>query len=134
MTTKHQMVSWFAGDDWQINATLLDENGTPFDLSGNPPIKWALMNASFQRALDETDVDISVTDAAAGKCAIIIPAAKSATLAAGRYTDVIRIVFGGMTATLSYGFIYVSADPWQADRVPVTSTVERKYQKPKLVA
>ena len=32
MTTTHETVNWTAGDDWQINATLLDETGTPFNL------------------------------------------------------------------------------------------------------
>jgi hypothetical protein len=70
------------------------------------------MTSGFQRALDQTDVGISVTDPLAGKCAIQIPAAKTAPLVTGRYSDVIRIVTGGITSTLSYGLIYVAANPW----------------------
>ena len=113
MTTTHEIVSWTAGDDWQIKATLLDENGNPFDLSGTPQIKWALMDSAFHRVIDEDNVNIAVTDAAAGQCSITIPAVISSPLA-GRYTDVIRIVFGGVTSTLSYGSISVAADPWAA--------------------
>ncbi len=119
MTTIHSQISWIAGDDWQINATLLDETGAPFDLSGGiEGIKWALMDAAFRRALDEGDVLISITDPLAGQCSIHIPAAVSSPLTAGRYTDVIRIVYGGVTSTLSYGQIYVSADPWLAVETP----------------
>jgi len=124
MTTTHTPLSWTAGDDWQINATLLDENNNPFDLTGSPEIKWALMDGSFQRVLDEHDVSISVTEALTGKCQINIAAATSSPLA-GRYTDVIRIVIGGITSTLSYGTISVAADPWAAPKV---MAVERDYK------
>jgi hypothetical protein len=118
MTTTHASLNWTAGDDWQIDATLLDENGNPFDLSGSPEIKWALMNAAFQRVLDEGDVNIAVTDPA-GKCSIHIPATVTSPLAGGRYSDVIRLAFGGITSTLSYGLIYVAPDPWAVAKVGV---------------
>ena len=123
MTTSHSNVNWFGGDDWQINATLLDENGSPFDLTQTHTIEWALMNANYQRVLDETNVTISVVDAAAGRISILVPAAKTSPLAAGHYNDTIRIVFGGFTSTLSYGPISVSADPWAAP-VPAAAAAE----------
>jgi hypothetical protein len=112
MSTPHLDQYWTAGDDWQINATLLDETGTPFDLSDAPEILWALVNASGARVLDEADVIITVTDAVAGQCEIEIPASVTSPLPGGRYSDVIRIVIGGVTSTLSYGDICVTADPW----------------------
>jgi len=117
MTTTHDTVNWTAGDDWQIDATLYDENDQPFDLGGAPVIKWALMDNANRRALDEGDVIITITDAAAGKCMISIPAEKTKMLAGGRYNDVIRIIYGGIASTLSYGLIYVVADPWQLAEV-----------------
>jgi hypothetical protein len=122
MTTTHAQQSWTAGDDWQINATLLDENGAPYNLSGisgTPEIKWALMNRDYKRVLDVADVSIVIVDAAAGKCSINVPAAKTSPLAAGRYTDVIRIVTGGITSTLCYGPLSVMADPWAAQAAVV---------------
>jgi len=129
MTTTHAMISWTAGDDWQIDATLLDEAGSPFDLSGAPEILWALMDAGFNRVLDEDDVSITVTGAAEGKCSINVPAAKTSPLPGGRYTDVIRIVIGGITSTLSYGPISVAPDPWLAP-----DAVAAQRGKPRLVA
>jgi len=111
MITNHESLYWTAGDDWQIDATLLDENGDPFNLNG-ATIKWALMNSAFQKVLDESDVTISVIDPLEGTCSILIPAAETSALAAGRYADVIRIVIGGITSTLSYGLIFVAPDPW----------------------
>ena len=32
----HPDFYWTAGDDWQISATLLDNTGLQFDLSGTP--------------------------------------------------------------------------------------------------
>jgi hypothetical protein len=112
MSTPHFDIYWTAGDDWQIDATLLDETGAPFDLSGTPDIKWALVDAAGSRALDETDATITVTDMAAGICRIEIPATATSPLVGGNYNDVIRIVIDGVTSTLSYGHIHVTADPW----------------------
>jgi len=114
MSTPHFDIYWTAGDDWQIDATLLDETGAPFDLSGTPEILWALVDAAGSRALDETDAIITVTDLLAGTCRIEIPATATSPLPGGHYNDVIRIVIDGVTSTLSYGHIHVTADPWGA--------------------
>jgi hypothetical protein len=113
MSTHPPINGWTAGDDWEITATLLDETGAPYDLT-SAQIKWALMDANYRRVIDEDDVNIFVIDAAAGKCAIMIPAVKTAGLRAGRYTDVLRIVSGGITSTLSYGTISTLPNPWAA--------------------
>ena len=138
MTSTHAQQFWTAGDDWQIDATLLDANGNPFDLNSTI-IKWALMDASFRRALDETDVNIAIRDAAEGQCSIMVPAEKTSPLLGARYSDYIRVISGGITSTLSNGLIYVAADPWFADRVDATamttlSVYQRTYTKPRLVA
>lgn len=114
MTAIHPDIAWTAGDDWQINATLLDENGNPFILSGATAILWALLNSDLHRELSESDVVVTITDAAQGKCSINVPGLKTASLRVGIYRDVIRIVSGGITSTLSVGNIHVSADPWTA--------------------
>ena len=122
MSTTHPSVYWFGGDDWQVNATLLDENGNPFNLTEpGTRIQYALMNSFDQRALDETDVTISVVDAAAGQITISVPAAKTSPLPGGKYNDTIRIMFGGYTSTLSYGPVSVTADPWLA---PIPAVAE----------
>ena len=128
MTTTHTTLQWTAGDDWQINATLQDENGAPYDLSGGHTIKWALMNPAFQRVLDEADASISVTDAVAGKITIRLASAQTSPLD-GRYTDVIRIVHGGITSTLSYGQIQVAADPWAHPKVAVVTVTYKPLRR-----
>jgi hypothetical protein len=127
VTTTHEHVQWTAGDDWQINATLVDENDVPFDLT-SAEIKWALMDAAFKRALDESDANIVLTDALEGQCSIHIPSAKTSPLAEGRYNDVIRIVSGGVASTLAYGPIYVHADPWIAEKIVYATVVARQYK------
>ena len=110
MTTTHAAVRWVAGDDWQINATLLDETGAPFDLTA-ANILW-ILTGTFGAVLESSDVTISVIDATSGQCQINIAAAKTSPLVGGNYTDSIRIVVGGITSTLVFGGIYVIADPW----------------------
>jgi hypothetical protein len=112
MTTTHKPLTWFAGDDWEIRATLVDEAGQPYDLSGTHVIKWALVDSSHVKVLDETAATVTVTDGPAGKCTILIPADKTTGLLAGHYQDAIRIVIGGITSTLSTGPMFVAADPW----------------------
>lgn len=116
MAKTHAAVTWYAGDDWEIRATLLDANGNPFDLNRPTVVLWCLLNSQGQRVLDEDDVTISITDLTAGICAISVPAAKTASLGTAPYTDVLRIVssFHGMTSTVAAGPIYVDADPWTA--------------------
>jgi hypothetical protein len=112
MTTTHKMITWTAGDDWEIDATLLHEDGTPYDLTGPHTVKWALLSATGARVLDETDVNITTVNALAGTIAIKISAGLSSPLA-GVYTDTIRIVYAGITSTLSHGSINVRPDPWR---------------------
>lgn len=112
MTTIHAPVPFVAGDDWEIRATLIDENGAPYDLSSSPEIRWALVNCAQMLMLDEDDCVITVTDALAGKCVIRVPAEKTSPLPGGQYEDAIRIVIGGIVSTLARGPIYLEADPW----------------------
>ena len=126
MTTSHEAMDWFAGDDWQINATLLDVNGEPFDLSIPHQLKWALLNNRGQLVLDEDDATITVTEGLAGKCTITVAALKTAPLPTGHYSDAIRIVQGGIVSTLTQGMIYVTADPWTAAVMTAVQPVLRR--------
>ena len=112
MTTRHKLISWTAGDDWEIDAILLHADGTPYDLTGPHTIKWALQTAAGARVLDETDVDITTIDALSGSIAIKIAATLSSPLA-GVYTDTLRIVISGVTSTVLCGRINIVVDPWR---------------------
>jgi hypothetical protein len=118
MTTSHAPFSFIGGDDWEIQATLQDENGNPYDLT-NAQILWTLINSSGARVLDVPDISISLTDAVGGTCSIMVAAAKTTTIPGGRYNDVLRIVTGGITSTLSAGPVQVVTDPWMV--APVRS-------------
>ena len=134
MTTTHNPVAWFAGDDWQINATLLDDKGNPYNLAQPNEIKWCLTNAVLQYVLDNEDVTISIIDAAAGQCVILVPSAKTSPLAGGKYSDAIRIIIGGITSTLSVGDIYVIADPWAELTNAATAAVKPPQRRLQLIA
>jgi hypothetical protein len=110
--TEHEVINWVAGDDWEVQATLINETGQPYDLNG-ADIKYAILNAAYQRIVDTDDVDISVLNAAAGQCSIIIPAEVTKTLGGGKYNDVIRIVSGGIVSTLAFGPVWISSDPFR---------------------
>ena len=44
-TTGHRDRNFVAGDDWDINGTLLDQDSNPLDLT-NAFIAWALLDSS----------------------------------------------------------------------------------------
>jgi hypothetical protein len=111
MTTAHTIFQFIGGDDWEISATLLDENDNPYNLTG-ATIKWTLIDNAGHRVIDDPDVAISIINAAAGTCLIMVAATKTTTILAGRYSDALRIVKGGVASTLSYGPVQVITDPW----------------------
>jgi hypothetical protein len=111
MTTAHSLFQFIGGDDWEISATLLDENGNPYNLTG-ATIKWTLVDNAGHRVLADGDVAISITNAAAGTCLIMVASAKTTMILNGRYSDALRIIKGGVTSTLSLGPVQVITDPW----------------------
>ena len=119
----HPGLEFVAGDDWKISATLLDETGAPYDLTA-ATVKWALLGtgSSLHHILGDGDYTLSIVDAAAGTCSIVVLAAKTTTIAGGQYKDALRIISDGVTSTLSMGAVYVTADPW-VTTYPVTLKV-----------
>ena len=71
------------------------------------------MDRNSNRVINGADISITVTDAPAGKCAILVPSDATTELATGTYTDRLRITVGGVTSTLSTGTINVTADAFK---------------------
>jgi hypothetical protein len=113
MTTQHTLVDMFAGDDWELRCTLLDEDGNPYNLAPMPNIQWALVDRNYKSVINGTDTIISVTDAALGQCSIFIPSEATTTLSTGIYTDILRITISGVTSTLASGSIHVTQDAFK---------------------
>lgn len=96
-TTGHRDRTFVAGDDWDINGTLLDQDGNPLDLT-NAFIAWALLDSSG--IVVETNAIITaVNPPSAGMISIKLGAATTAAIAPGRYTDALRITRVGRTST-----------------------------------
>jgi len=121
----HPIENMFAGDDWQINATLLDQNGAPYDLSGSPTIMWTLMDTQGARVIETSEVTITVTNSAQGQCSITVPHTVTTRLPNGMFIDVLRLVISNVVSTLCVGQILVYADPWS---VALMSTSEQFKQ------
>lgn|SRR5262245_47816678 len=113
MTTRHAQTNFYAGDDWQIDATLLDETGAPFDLTG-ATISWVLMNVhTHAQLVSPLDAVITVVDALAGTCTITVPRDKTSPVPTGLHEDALRIIdASGIASTLSTGPVHVQADPF----------------------
>jgi len=113
----HALENMFAGDDWVIKATLLDESGNPYDLSGSPTIQWTLMDAQGERVIESNEVTYTITNSAQGKCTVVVPHTVTTRLAGDMYTDVLRLTISNVVSTLSVGQILVYTDPWAAAAV-----------------
>jgi hypothetical protein len=132
MTTYHSSFSFVAGDDWEIKAQLVDDQGAPYNLSGGQQIKWTLLDPKYKRVIDTPDVGISIVDAVQGKISILIPATKTTALASELYTDALRLIAGGIASTLMYGPIYVMADPWAVVQSMLNAQAPLARRKPNL--
>jgi hypothetical protein len=121
--SRHDTVGAVAGDDWEIRATLLKADGTPFDLSGDPSILWTLTDSTGRRVIEADEVSVSITDAAQGKCSVLVPATVTTRLVTARYCDALRLVMGGITSTLLTGDWNVLGDPFGAQALQATTRV-----------
>jgi len=107
----HAMVPLVGGDDWQLNATMLDPDGNPLDISA-ATVKWTIVNKAGQPVLGPGDFTINL-GAETGTCSVSIPSTTTTRLS-GQYTDHWRVVLNGITQTLLCGPISVAADPFAA--------------------
>jgi hypothetical protein len=117
------LVDLFAGDDWQLNFTLLNADGTPFDLTGGPQLLWTLLNRLNHRLIESNEVTYSITNATAGQFSVLVPAMITTRLAAAICEHVLRVISGGVAATPFAGQINVHVDPWAAAPAPSQSNV-----------
>jgi hypothetical protein len=115
--SKHQAVSLFGGDDWEIYVTMLDDNGNPYNLT-SAQIIWVLNDNQYQ-VISSSEVSVSTgTDPTKGQATILVPASVTEKLISNKYTDNLRIVSGGITSTLLTGTIIVTADPFVLPKPP----------------
>lgn len=103
-----------AGDDWALHFTVLNPDGSPFDLSGAPTILWTLLDKNSQHAVQPGEYTTAIINAAQGECSITVHAAVTTRLSGNLnfYTHALRIVSGGITATPFTGQMYIISDPW----------------------
>lgn len=123
MTTKHPLIEFVAGDDWEIVATLLDENGNPYDLTQSPTIEWCLLDEKQRRVIDDEAI-ITITDAENGKCSVLIPHSVTTTIGGGLYTDALRLTIAGSVGTLLVGMVNVIGDPWAIQTREVVTSID----------
>ena len=96
-TTGHRDRNFVAGDDWDINGTLLGQDGNPLDLT-NTFIAWALLDSSGS-AVETNAIVTAVNPPSTGMINIKLSAATTAAIAPGCYTDALRITRVGRTST-----------------------------------
>lgn len=111
MATTGQNFAMWAGDDIELDAAILDDNGAPLNLTG-ATLRWGLAAlATPGLALVRKDSiagGIAITNAAGGLATVAIGGADTETLN-GRYLHQLQVTDGsGETATLAVGLVTIN--------------------------
>jgi hypothetical protein len=111
--THHDDLEVVAGDDWVIDGSLLNEDGSVTDLSTASAVYWTLLGPDGYPILSADQATVAIVDpASSGTVRISVSKTVTTGLDPGRYTDAIRVVGVSLTATFWIGQILVDADPW----------------------
>jgi hypothetical protein len=103
-----------AGDDWELHFTVLNPDGTPFNLTGGPTILWTAIDKNGASAIESNEVNTAVSDAPNGKVAVHVASEVTTRLLTNFYGHALRIIQDGITATPFTGQLNVLADPYAA--------------------
>ena len=121
----HADVTFIAGDDWTIQGTLQDATGAPYNLNG-VTVMWTMVNQHNQQAIAPADITITIVNALQGTITITVDNAKTSPVAAGRYTDALRINDRGQVTTMWTGNIAVGEDPFRQSLAPAPAVAMGK--------
>jgi hypothetical protein len=111
--THHDDLEVVAGDDWVIDGTLINEDGSATDLSNAQAVYWVLLGPDGYPILSSDQAVVAIVDPpSSGAVRITVAKLVTTGLDPGRYTDAIRVVGIALTATFWIGQILVDADPW----------------------
>jgi hypothetical protein len=107
----HDDLEFVAGDDWTIDGLLLDVDGSSLDVT-NASFQWTLIDPTGMSVADLGNGSaIIVVSAINGQVQVVVPAALTETLLAGRYHDALRVTIDS-TSTFWLGTILVDGDPF----------------------
>ena len=116
MASHHDDLEVTAGDDWVIAGTLLNADGSAFNLSDSW-VYWMLVSPDGEEVAELAE-NISVTTkspASDGLIEISAPSTFTQGLAPGRYLDAVKVITGGtFTETFWTGVIEVKANLFSA--------------------
>jgi hypothetical protein len=111
--THHVDLEVVAGDDWVIDGTLLNADGSTTDLSTANAVYWTLLGPDGYPILSTNQATVAIVDPpSSGTVRISVSSSVTSGLDPGRYTDAIRVVGASLTAMFWIGQILVDADPW----------------------
>ncbi|HTK34538.1 MAG TPA: hypothetical protein VL358_04520 [Caulobacteraceae bacterium] len=100
-------LSFFLGEDWQIELTCRDADGGALDLTG-AQVKWRLADPRTLR-LDLVNGDgvVLADDPTTGVATIVVTAAMQGELPAGLYSHEAQVVLAdGTVSDQAYGTLY----------------------------
>jgi hypothetical protein len=128
--TRHDLIEYVAGDDWEILATLLDEDGQPYNFTlATSVVTWRLVDVNGVAVIGD-EAQITYVDPVNGVVSVHIPAAATSPVTSGIYSDALRLAMGGEVGTLLAGPVNVIGNPWLKAE---GQQAVLEYQRPRLV-
>jgi hypothetical protein len=128
---RNQRLELVAGDDWQLDAVLLDASNNPLDLT-SATLSWTLIDSYGWSA---PAVHTIALGAAPGECTVKVAAANSSPIKGGGYMAYWRVTIAGITQTPLAWPLGIHADPFTAEPEPAGERepiLERRSFRPPL--
>jgi len=92
---RNQRLELVAGDDWQLDAVLLDASGNLLNLTG-ATLTWTLIDSFGWTAPATHTITLGANP---GECTVKVAAANSSPIKGGGYMAYWRVTSGGITQT-----------------------------------
>ena len=117
MLVHHDDIELVAGDAWAIDGQLLDEDGTPLNLTSGVDLGWTLRGPDGRTVagLIANGATLDKINPTGGGVVVNVPGTLTRDLPPGRYTDTIRVWTGGNPAQMWQGHILVACDQFASD-------------------
>ena len=111
---RNQRLELVAGDDWQLDAVLLDASGNPLNLTG-ATLTWTLIDSFGWTAPATHTITLGANP---GECIVKVAAANSSPIKGGGYMAYWRVTISGLVQTPLVWPLGIHADPFIAQPEP----------------
>jgi hypothetical protein len=122
---RNQRLELVAGDDWQLDAVLLDASGNLLNLTG-ATLTWTLIDSFGWTAPATHTITLGANP---GECIVKVAAANSSPIKGGGYMAYWRVTISGLVQTPLVWPLGIHADPFIAQPEPAAAKEEPAIER-----